>query len=62
MENMDKLIFVHKNWLFDPWISCLKPINVAFACEVKSNLMVELEAKFEDQVNNEDSFKLHDSF
>jgi hypothetical protein len=60
MENMDKLIFVHKNWLFDPWISYLKPINVA--CEAKFDLMVELETKFEDQINNEDYFKLHDSF
>jgi hypothetical protein len=25
-------------------------------------LMVKLEAKFEDQINNEDYFKLHDSF
>ncbi len=57
---MDKLIFIHKNWLFDPWISCLKFINVP--CKAKFDLMVELKAKFEDQVNNEDSFKLHDSF
>jgi hypothetical protein len=62
MENMYKLIFIHKIWLCDPWISYLKPINVAFACEVKSDLMVELEAKFKDQVNNENSFKLHDFF
>jgi hypothetical protein len=62
MQSMDLLIFVHKNWLFDPWISCLKPVNVAFACEAKFVLMVELEVKFENQANNEDSFKLHNSF
>jgi hypothetical protein len=32
---VDKLIFVHKNWPFNLWISCLKHIDVAFACEVE---------------------------
>lgn len=57
MENMNKLIFVHQN----SHIGYLKPINVAFACEVECDLMVELEVEFENQVNNENSLYLHDS-
>ncbi len=48
MKNMDKLTFVHKNWPFDSWIGCLKHIDVASACEVEYDLMVKLEAEFED--------------
>jgi hypothetical protein len=58
-KNMDKLIFVHKNWSFNPQIGCLKHIDVASACEVESNLMAKLEAEFEDQVNAKDSLDLH---
>jgi hypothetical protein len=61
MKNMDKLIFVHINWQFDMWIGCLKPIDVAFACEAKSDLVVELEVEFENQVNNEFFLDLDDS-
>lgn len=57
MENMNKLIFVQQN----SHIGYLKPINVAFACEVECDLMVELEVEFENQVNNENSLYLHDS-
>jgi hypothetical protein len=42
---MDKLIFVHKNWPFDPQIDYLKQIDVAFTCETEFDLMVELEAE-----------------
>jgi hypothetical protein len=35
MNNMDKLIFVNKNWLFNPQFGYLKPIDFAFACEVE---------------------------
>jgi len=59
MENIDKLIFVHKKWPYNPWISYLKHIDVAFACETKLDLMAKLEVEFEDQVNNEDSLDLH---
>jgi hypothetical protein len=57
---VDKLIFVNKNWPFNLWIGCLKPTNFAFACEVKSKLMVELEAKFKNEVEGEDFSNLHD--
>jgi hypothetical protein len=59
MENVDKLIFFHKNWPSNPHIGCLKQIDVAFACEAESNLMAKLEVEFENQVNNEDSLDLH---
>jgi hypothetical protein len=60
-ENMDKFVFVHKNWQFDLWIGCLKPIDVASTCEAKSNLVVELEVEFENQISNEDFLDLDDS-
>jgi hypothetical protein len=44
------------------WIGCLKLTNFAFTCEVKSNLMVELEVIFENQVKGEDYLDLDDSF
>jgi hypothetical protein len=40
----------------------LKHIDVAFACEAKFDLMVELEAKFENKVDDEDSLDLHHAF
>jgi hypothetical protein len=43
------------------WIGCLKSIDVAFACEAKFDLMVELEVEFENQVNNEFFLDLDDS-
>ncbi len=45
MKNMEKLILVH-NWPCDSWIGCLKPIDVAFACEGEFDLMAKLEAKY----------------
>jgi hypothetical protein len=40
-KNMENLIFVH-NWPCDSWIGCLKPIDVAFACEGEFDLMAKL--------------------
>jgi len=57
---VDKLIFVNKNWPSNLWIGCLKPTNFAFACEVESKLMVELDAKFKNEVEGEDFSNLHD--
>jgi hypothetical protein len=37
----------------------LKHIDVALTSEVESDLMVELEAEFEDQIDDEDSLGLH---
>jgi hypothetical protein len=51
---VDKLIFINKNWTSNLWIGSLKPTNFAFACEVVLKLMVELEAKFENEVEGED--------
>jgi hypothetical protein len=50
---MDKFIFVHKNWPPNPWVGYLKSIDFASACEVESKLVVELRAKFEDEVEGE---------
>jgi hypothetical protein len=59
MENIDKLIFVHKQWPSNLRIGCLKHIDVAFTCEAKFDLMAKLELEFEDQVDNENSLDLH---
>ncbi len=53
---MENLIFVH-NWPCDFW---LKPIDVAFACEGKYDLMAKLKANFENQVINENYLDLDD--
>ncbi len=58
---MDKLIFVHQNLPSNSHVGYLKPIDVAFACELECDLTVELEVEFENQVNNEDSLDLYDS-
>ncbi len=55
-------VFVHKNWPFDPHISYLKQIDVAYACEAEFDLMTELKVEFEDQVDDEDSLDLHCAF
>lgn len=34
MGNIDKFIFVNKNWPFDSQFNCMKPTNFAFACDV----------------------------
>jgi len=61
-NNMDKPIFVNKNWPSDPLIGCLKPINLAFTCEVEYGLMTKLEVKLKDEVEGKDIFNLHCSF
>jgi hypothetical protein len=47
-RNVDKFIYFHTNWPYNPWIGCLKHIDVAFACEAKYDLMAKLEVEFED--------------
>jgi hypothetical protein len=59
---MDKLIFINRNWPSNPWIGCLKLSNIASTCELEFDLMVKREAKFEKQVDDENSLDLHDSF
>jgi hypothetical protein len=56
IEKLDKLIFINKNWPFDLWISCVKSTNLTFTCELELNLMVELEAKFHDDVVDHNDF------
>lgn len=53
--NLNKLIFVNKNWSFDPHVGCLKLSNIAVVCDAKSNLIDELEAKFMDEVEGKES-------
>ncbi len=54
---MDKVIFVHKNWPFDPCVDCLKPFDLVVIYETKSNLTNELDAKFVDEMECEEYAK-----
>ncbi len=51
---MDKLIFVHKNWPFNPCAGCLKPSNLAIVCEVEFDLTNELDVEFVDEMEHEE--------
>lgn len=58
-----KLIFINKNWPFDLWIGCVKSIDLASACEMESDLIVELEVEFhDDKIDHNDFFDLKKVF
>jgi hypothetical protein len=62
-KNLDKLIFMNKNWPFDLWIGCVKSTNLAYACEVESDLITELEVEFhDDEIDHKDFFDLNEVF
>jgi hypothetical protein len=54
------MIFVNKNWPIDPRVGCFKPFNLVGACKVKSDLTKELDAKFEEGVEQEEFLNLCD--
>jgi len=54
IDNLDKPIFVHKNWPFNLRVGCLKPSNLAIICETKSDLTKELDVEFVDEVEHEE--------
>jgi len=56
-EEFRKIIFVKKNRSSN---SYLKPTN--FACEVESNLTIELEVEFQIKVDCEDFLNLNETF
>jgi murein endopeptidase len=45
----------------DPWIGYMKPIDFALACEVESNLTMEVEVEFQDEVHCEDFLYLNET-
>jgi hypothetical protein len=53
-DNMDKLIFIHKNWPFDPRVGCLKPFDLVVIYEAKYGLTNELDAKFVGEMECEE--------
>ncbi len=53
-NKLDNLIFVHKNWPFDPRVGCLKPYDLATICEAEFDLTNELDAKFMDEMEREE--------
>jgi hypothetical protein len=48
-KNLDKLIFVNKNWPSNPHVGC----PLASTCEVVSNIIEELDVEFEHKVECE---------
>jgi hypothetical protein len=61
-KNLDKLIFVNKNWPFDPQDGYMKPIDFASTCEMESNLTMELEVVFQDEIDHENFLDLNETF
>jgi len=53
---------VNKNWPASPCASCLKPIDLAYICEVESNLTKELDVGFGDEVECEEFSNVHNTF
>ncbi len=49
---------MNKNCPLDSCINCYNHFNLANACEVKFDLIKELEAKFDDGVEHEEFSKL----
>jgi len=54
IDNLEKLIFVHKNWPSNPHVGCLKPYNLVVVCEAKSDLINKLDAEFMNEVECEE--------
>ncbi len=52
-NNLDNLIFVHKNWPSNPHVGCLKPSNLATICEAEFDLTNELDVEFMDEMECE---------
>jgi hypothetical protein len=61
-KNLDEIILVNKNWPSNPWTHYMKPIDFSFACEMESNLMIELKTKFQDEVDCKDFLDLNETF
>jgi len=53
-NNLDKLIFFHKNWPFDLRVGCLKPFDLVVVCKVKFDLTNELDIEFMDEMEREE--------
>lgn len=49
-KNLDKLIFVSKNWPSNPHVRCPPKNYFASTCEVVSNIIEELDVEFEHKV------------
>ncbi len=60
-NDLDKLIFINKTWLANLHMGCLlKHVDLASACEAKSNLTDKLEVKFENGIKLEKFSKVDD--
>jgi len=48
--------FCQQKLVIQLWIGCVKPIDLAFACELELELTIELEAKFHANAIDHDDF------
>jgi hypothetical protein len=53
-DNLDKLIFVHKNWPSNPHVDYLKPSDLTIICVAKFDLTNELDVEFVDVMEREE--------
>jgi hypothetical protein len=53
-KKIHKLIFVNKNWPFNPFIKCSKFCDLPSTCEAKLVLMEELYVELKHEVEHEE--------
>jgi hypothetical protein len=56
------MIFANKNWLANPHIGCVKPLDFTNGFEVKFILVEELDVEFEDEVMHKKILEIVKSF
>jgi hypothetical protein len=53
---------VNNNWLINPCVGCLKLANLASICEIKYDLIEELDVEFVNKVECEEFIAVHNIF
>ncbi len=59
---MDKLIFVNNNWSTNLCVGCSKLVNLAFICEIKYDLIKELNVEFVNKVERDEFIDVNNTF
>ncbi len=54
IRNLDKLIFVNKNWPYDPRVGCFNFFDFAYVCEAQLDLIKDLDVEFTNEVQREE--------
>lgn len=53
---------MNNNWLINPCVGCLKLANLASICEIKYDLIEELDVEFVNKVECEEFIAVHNIF